>query len=580
MTAPIEAVALGEEPADLLIRGGEVLLPDGTFEPRAVAVVGDRIAGTFEADDAERVVGESTTVVDATGQTVVPGFVDAHTHLDFNQALEYSAPDLLATGTTAVITELTAFGAYGAPGIEEYLAATEGLPVTAFAALLPRPFVDTFDDMWLDGDDLDSLSALLDHERVSGVGELDWIHVVGRDDPVDALFAAARDADKPVTTHGAGVGGDDLRALATIADNDHEPISPEGVRARVREGMHVVSRAGSIRDDVPALATAHAEGVDTLDCSLSTDGAWPRDLLESGAMDRVVRLAIDSGVPPADAFRMASESPARHFRLGKRGVVAPGAVADLVCLADREAVDVDTVVADGEVVVRDGDPLVEPRPYDYDEKYRDTLDLRPSAETFRVDTDSTPGDSVRAIESAEGLLTRETTVDPPVEGGEFRADPAEGLLKVGMFDCRPGVSRREPFTGFLTGYALERGALATSTTWEVPSVVVVGSDEAEMAAAVGHLTDLGGGWAVVEDGDVVADHPCPVVASTAPMPTREAASNLADVEAALRERGVRADHPLVGVGTLTFPGVPALKLAFGGYADVLGRAVVGLDPEE
>ncbi|MFC6904014.1 adenine deaminase C-terminal domain-containing protein [Halalkalicoccus tibetensis] len=565
----LQPVALGDEPADLVVADGRVLLPElGEFQSRDVAVVNNRVAALPE--DAEPVIGPDTEVIHADGGAVVPGFIDAHTHLDVYQCYELAYHRSLEGGTTTVVSECSSFGAFGPRGIEEFLAATAYLPVTVRAALPPTPLFDTFEPPQATDEEAAQLVDLLGDDRVVGVGETDWIHAVGRDTPAEALYERARELGKPVTGHAAGCRGEKLAAFSSIVDNDHEAITREEVIERAENGIHVVGRCGSIRDDVDALAAA-IDRVDPAECSLSTDGVWPRDLAD-GHMDRVVRRAIEAGIDPTDALRMATLSPARHFGFDDRGSLAPGNVADVVVLSDLESVRVETVVSGGEVVVRNGSATVGPRNREYPEEFYESVSLSIGPDTFSVPV---PGDDdeIRAISLEGGLLTGEERVSPPVEGGELRADPGNDLFKAALLDRRPGHD--DSFTGFLTGFGLESGAAATSLTWERPGVAVVGADEASMALAAERVAEMGGGWAVA-DGEVVAEAPFRVAGTCSDLDVEETATLLGAIESALRSRSVGVERPLLAVQTLSFPGVPALKLSFSGYADVLNREVVGL----
>ncbi|MCL7417216.1 MAG: amidohydrolase family protein [Halalkalicoccus sp.] len=565
----LQPVALGDQPADLVVEGGHVLLPElGEFQSRAVAVVDNRVAALLE--DAGSVIGPDTEVIHADGGAVVPGFIDAHTHLDLFQCYELAYHYSLEGGTTTVISECSAFGAFGSRGIREFLAATAYLPVTVRAALPPTPLFDTFEPADVTGEDASELIDLLADDRVVGVGETDWIHAVGRDTPAEALYERAHELGKPVTGHAAGCRGGKLAAFASIVDDDHEAISRTGVIERAENGIHVVGRCGSVRDDIEALAAA-IDRVDPAECSLSSDGVWPRDLTD-GHMDRVVRRAIEAGIAPTDAIRMATLSPARHFGLDDRGSLAPGNVADVVVLSDLEEVRVETVVSGGEPVVRNGSATVGPRNREYPEAFYDAVSIPTDPGTFSVPAD---GESVRAIrlEGEGGLLTGETRVSPPVEDGAFRPDPDGDVLTVTLLDRRRGHDGG--FTGFLTGFGLESGAVATSITWECPGVVVVGADETEMARAAARVERMGGGWAVA-DGEIVAELPLRVGATCSDLDVEETATLLGTIESALRSRGAGIDRPLLAVQTLSFPGVPSLKLSFSGYADIRARELVGL----
>ncbi|WP_336364166.1 adenine deaminase C-terminal domain-containing protein [Halalkalicoccus salilacus] len=572
----LQRVALGKEPADLVVADGRVLCPEtGEFRSRDVAVVNNRIAALPES--AEGVVGPETEVINADDHAVVPGFIDAHTHLDLLQSYETVYHRSLEGGTTAVVTECSSIGgAFGAAGVEQLLAATAYLPVTVRATVPPTPLFDTFEPPRATGREADRLIGLLEDDRVIGVGESGWIHAVGRDTPAEALYERARELGKPVTGHGAGCRGAKLAAFASIVDDDHEAISTDGVVARAENGIHVVGRYGSIRDDIDALAGGY-ERIGIAECSLSTDGMWPRDLLHEGHMNAVVRRAIEAGIEPADAVRMATLNPARHFGFADRGSLAPGNVADVVLLSDLERVAVRTVISGGEVVVRNGSATVGPRHREYPDRFYGAAEIRTDPERFTVAGREGP---VRAICYEAGLLSSETTVEPRRDGGGFRADPDHDVLKVALLDRHPDASdETEGFTGFLAGFGLERGAAATSITWERAGVLVVGAEEEAMSRAAERVRELGGGWVVVDEGgEVTAELPLRIGATCSDLDLEETATLLGTIERALRSQGADVERPLLAVQTLSFTGVPALKLSFSGYADVLNRELVGLDP--
>lgn len=563
----LQPVALGDQPADLVIRNGRVLLTEiSEFQSRDVAVVNNRIAAV--PDDASELIGPDTETVQADGQAVVPGFIDAHTHLDIHQCYELAYHHSLAGGTTTAISECASFGMLGPEGVREFLAATSYLPVTVRVTLPPTTLFDTFEPAEATEEEAAELLDLLADDRVVGVGETDWIHAVGQDTPAEALYERARELGKPVTGHAAGCRGRKLAAFASVIDNDHEAISREEVIERVENGVHVVGRSGSIRDDIEALAAA-MDRVSSTECSLSTDGVWPRDLAD-GHMDRVIRRAIEAGVEPADAISMATLSPARHFGLSDRGSLTPGNVADVVVLSDVERVQVRTVVSGGEIVVRNGTVTVGPRNREYPNEFYDSISLDVGPETFSVPAVEGP---VRAISLEGGLLTGETRVSPPTENDELRTDPESDLLKIALLDRR--ADHDGGFTGFLTGFGLQSGAVAASVTWERPGVVVVGTDEAAMARAAMRVEKMGGGWAVADE-ELIAELPLRVGGVCSDLDVEETATLLGTIESALRSRGVDREQPLLAIQTLSFPGVPSLKLSFSGYADVLNREVVGL----
>lgn len=574
----LQPVALGERDADLVIVGGRVFLPERReFQARDVAIVNDRVAALPE--DAETVIGEETRVVNASGRVVAPGFVDAHTHLDLHQTFESAYHYAVEHGTTSVVSEVTGYGpAFGAEGVEQLLAATSYLPVRVRVTVPPQPLLDTFEPRRASDEEAEALADLLADDRVVGVGETDWIHAVGRDTPAELLYERAREENKTVSGHAAGCSGAKLSAFATVIDDDHEAISGEDVVERVENGVHAIGRYGSIRDDMGAIGDAYPE-VDPAELSLSSDGMWPSDLIDVGYMDAVVRRAIEEGVEPADALLMATLNPARHFGLDAEGVgsLSPGSVADVVLLDDLEEVTVSTVVSGGEVVYNKGESKVAPRTHEYPEHFYDAVNVSTDPEEFQVPANAARDGEVRAIEYQGGLLSGETTVSPPVEGDELIADPDADVLKVTLLDRHP-KGDGTGFTGFLTGYGLDRGAVATSVTWETTGVVAVGADDEAMRTAVGHVNEMGGGWAVVEQGDVVAELPTRVAGICSDLEVEETAKLYSAVGSALGRLGANVERPMLALQTLTFPGVPTLKLSFSGYADVLNREVVGLEP--
>lgn len=575
----LQSVILGESPADLVIRGGRVLSTTRReLLSGALAISDGRVAGIHE--DPAAVIGPETRVIDAEDGIVAPGFIDAHTHLDLHQAFEQTLPETLAGGTTSIVSEVAAFGpAFGPDGVEAFIDATESLPVRVFATIPPHRFFDMFEAPRADQAENDAFLDLLARDRVVGVGETAWIRMVGRESGAQPLYDRAHELGKTVSGHGAGVSGARLQAFGEIVTDDHEAISPDGIRDRVASGIHPIGRYGSIRDDMGALIEAWSD-TDASELSLSTDGMWPRDLVDEGYMDAVLRRVIDGGVDPIYALVMATRSPARHFGLDGLGSLTPGTPADIVILDGLESPHVVQTIVGGEVVVGEDGPVVERVTVEYPAQMMGLPPLEFDLGDFVVPERTEYGPQVRAIEYGGGLLSGATSVSPARTEGELRADPDADVLKLALFDRAPDGDR-SGFTGFVTGFGLDTGAVATTLTWETAGLLVLGTSSETMAAAANRVVEMAGGWTVVDDdGSVLADLPTPIGATCSATPPEETADGYSTVESAVMELGATVDRPLLGLQTISFFGVPSLKMAFDGYADIRRGEIVGLPMDE
>jgi len=574
----LQNVVLGTAQADLVVVNGQVVLPEPrTLVDREIAVKGGRIAAV--TNDASSVTGPETTVVNAEGKVVTPGFVNAHVHIDSFQPFERAYHRVLETGTTTVVTETCEFGScFGASGVRQLLEATDELPVQVFATVPPQAFLDAFSVGYEQFDDADreELSGLLSEDRIVGIGEIPWVQIVGRSSPVEQLAARARTLGKTVSGHGAGCGGRRLTAFATAITDDHEMVSSEDVAERLENGIHAIGRYGTFRNDIDALADAY-ERFGASELSLSTDWIWPTDIVAEGYMDAVVRRAIEAGIAPVDAVRMATLNPARHFGLPEVGSLSPGSRADIVVLDNLETVAVETVISGGEIVVDGGTAVVGPRPHSYPDWFRDSLSLTVDEGALRVPTTAGSDGEVRAIECEGGTVTSETTVEPAIADGQFVATPDRDALKVALFDRTPDGAGGG-FTGFLSGFGLEAGAVATSHTWQTPGVLAVGADEDAMRRAIADVVEVGGGWVVRDSETARVSFPTPIGARCADCDIAESAERVADVTETLRELGACLDEPALILQALAFTGVPSLRMSFSGYEDVFERKTVGIDP--
>ena len=567
-------VALGAETPDLLVVGGDVVnVYTGEVVRWDVAVADGRVAAV--GPDLASLAGPATERLDARGKVLVPGFLDGHTHLDVFVALPELLREAIPRGLTALVTEMAQVSsALGAAGARWFLDTLEVQPIHAYAT---APVISYLCAEWAPGQavlDEAAMATLLEDPRVLGLGEVYWHRLLPEPERLLPLIDRARALGKTVEGHAAGARGPRLVACAAAGmASCHEPITAAEALERLRLGMHVLIREGSVRRDLEAVLEVRHAGVSLRRASLASDGIWPPDLLARGYMDGIVQRAIDLGLPPVTAYQMASLNAAEHFRLdGELGGIAPGRWADFLVLPDLRTVRPEVVVARGRLVAREGRCLVPcpvvPLPTGlYDGPRPGPLDpasLRLAAPGSRA--------RVRLIRIAGDIVTAEAEATLPVRDGAVLADPASDLLLAVVCDRRTGLRRG---FGVVQGFGLREGAVATTLSFDTADMVLVGASREALAAAGRRAVDLRGGFVVVDGrGAVRAELSLPLGGVAAAGPVPEVARALDGVVAALRVLGCGLAHPLLTLQTLTFSAIPALRLTTRGFLAVKSREYV------
>jgi adenine deaminase len=576
MTAPdvrrrLLRVALGAVPPDLLVVGGDVVnVYTGEVVRWDVAVADGRVAAV--GPDLATLAGPETDRLDARGKVLVPGFLDGHTHLDVFVALPELLREAIPRGLTALVTEMVQVSsALGVAGARWFLETLGVQPIHAYATAPVISYLSVEAGLGQPVLDEAAMAALLEDPRVLGLGEVYWHRLLPEPDRLLPLFDRARALGKTVEGHAAGARGPRLVACAAAGMGScHEPITAAEALERLRLGMHVLIREGSVRRDLQAVLEVRHTGVSLRRATLASDGIWPPDLLAHGYMDGIVQRAIDLGLPPVTAYQMASLNAAEHFGLdGELGGIAPGRWADFLVLPDLRTVRPEVVVARGRLAAREGRCLVScptvPLPTGlYDGPRPGPLDpasLRLVAPGSRA--------RVRLIRIAGDIVTVEAEATLPVRDGAVEADPAADLLLAVVCDRRNGLRRG---FGVVQGFGLREGAVATTLSFDTADMVLVGASREALAAAGRRAVDLRGGFVVVDGrGAVSAELPLPLGGLAAPGPVPEVARALDGVVAALRALGCRLAHPLLTLQTLTFSAIPELRLTTRGFLAVKSR---------
>jgi adenine deaminase len=546
-------VARGTAEADLVLTGGTLVnvfteeLQDGW----GLAVAGGRIAFVGPDDEVSARAGSGTERIELGGDLVAPGLIEGHTHLTRLGLADTADLQVAAGVTTTVIESLELSVVVGLAGARALIAAAEGTAGRLLFTASGLVVCDPERDAALDREDWPSL---LDHPRVVGMGEVYWANLLRGHGRSEQMIDAALERGLPVEGHGAGARGAALNALAAHGiGSDHESISPEDVVVRRRLGLHAELRHGATRQDLPVIAALWRDGqLDGAGVSLVTDGVEPGPASRGDSLNWVVEQAVELGLPLARAIRMASHNVAERLGIGRwLGGLAPGMLADLVVLPRGGGFRPRLVMVGGH---RPG-PSARA---EYPDWMLDTVRLN----GLRPELLIRPGPGRwRAMRQVAPVVTR-----------EVESDDSDALV-CSVVDRLEGS---RGFRGLWEGFGLRGGAVAITSAWESPGMVIVGDRPDDMSAAARRVRDLHGGAAVVAAGRVLAEWAAPLAGLYSTSPCGRVVEEVGAVNAALGELGCPWPNPILTLETLTTAAIPFLRIWAGGYLRIRDGAHVGL----
>jgi adenine deaminase len=534
------AVARGDEPADVVVRGGRVLsVFTREWLDTDIAIADGWIAGLGEYEGEE--------VVDASGRYVVPGFLDAHMHLESTKLLpDEFARLVLPLGTTAVVLDPHELAnVLGTDGVHWLLDACEGLPLDFYfmaSSSIPASQFESPRRPLLSGD----LESLLRRRRVLGLAEMmNFPGVINGDaSELDKLRLAN---GVQVDGHAPGVHGKALNAyVASGIRSDHEALTLEEGRERLRNGMWLLIREASMARNLQALLPLVQE-FGTNRIAFCTDDRDPEDIAENGHINGMVREAVAAGIAPEDAIVLATINPATWHRLWHLGAIAPGYQADMLLLDDLERFEPEVTLKSGRLV----DEIPEP---DVPEWVKHSVRNRPvTPSDFSIPWS---GGKARVI----GLVPDQVVTEL------IEQEPAADLAKIAVVERHLGTGRIG--RGFVRGSGLQGGALASTVAHDAHNIIVIGMNEDDMARAVTRLGELGGGIVVVDGGVVTAELPLPVAGLLADAPLADVIRLSLACNDAARALGWSGATPFLTLSFLGLSVIPSLKITDRGLVDV------------
>ena len=552
----------GDRPADLVLRGGAAFdLTTGALIDGDVAICGDTIVGIGAAY-------EGRAVIDVAGLTLVPGFIDTHLHIESSLVtpLEFDRCVTPRGVTTAICDPHEIANVLGVDGIR-YFQEASAHALMDIRVQLSSCVPST--DMETAGAEIgaEDLRAVMGHPSGIGLAEvMNYPGVIHRDPDMMAklrLFEGGHmDGHCPQLT------GRDLNAYCAAGiRTEHEATTAQEAREKLQKGMRVLIREGSVSKDLDALRPVLTEITAPYMC-LCTDDRNPLDIGEEGHLDWMIRRLIAQGVPPLAAYRAASLSGAEAFGLRDRGLIAPGRRADIVALGSLEDCDARLVLCAGRVAdaaafaARGGVAPVG----------RGSVQApKVAAADFRHGGNRAQTDVIGILEGK--ILTEHLHAEITPEEGDKRPDVARDLVRIAVVE-RHGKNGNIA-TGFVRGFGLRAGAIASTVCHDHHNIACVGVDYADMAVAVNRMAEIEGGFVVVEGGRVQAELPLPVAGLMSLEPFEAVRERLVELRAAAASLGVGLHEPFLQLAFLALPVIPALKITDRGLVDVTRFEVIG-----
>ena len=575
ITRTLARVAMGVEKADLVIKNAR-LVNVCTCEIQKgidVAIAEGRIALVGEADYC---IGEETKVIDAAGQYIAPGFMDAHIHVESSMISvgEY-ARAVVPHGTTGIFMDPHEIcNVCGPEGVKAMIDDAKRSPLKAMSNVPSCvPAVAGFEDT---GSHIgpEKVREMMTWDGVMGLGEMmSFPNVLGAEENIHGELAETLKADQVITGHysipdtGAGLNA----YIASGIRCCHESTRAKDVLEKMRRGMYALMRYGSAWHDMPVIIRAILDNpIDDRFACLISDDTHPDTLLNEGHLDHIVRCAVREGLDPVKAIQYVTINPATCFRMDhEMGSIAPGKCADIVFFSDLKDIHITRTMIDGEVVAENGAMTVEIGQPRFPASVYDTMHVgHPiTAESFRIAAPAS-GDTVkvRVIEIIPNRVGNyERILNLKVKNGVVEADIGQDVMKMAVFERHHATGTKG--VGFVKGFGFKKGAMAQTVAHDAHNLLVAGTNDEDMALAANTLIECGGGLCAVADGKVLALVPLPIAGLMNDLPVEQMAKLVNDLSVAWKEMGCVINSPYMTMALIPLACLPELRLTNRGLVD-------------
>ena len=569
---------MGDCKADVVLKNCKLvnvysreIIPDSQ-----IAIIRDRIA--FVGTDATHAVGPKTTLIDLEGKYVTPGFADPHVHIDqFILPSELAKKSLLCGVTSLFSDPIDIVSACGYRGFREFVKLTESLPIRIYHVV---PGGLPVDRKFSHGKTLSLAQEKLAIKlpTVLGVGEVfSWTKVTTRDAKTMKSLSAMLEADCIINGHTAGAAGKKLQAYVSSGIlSCHEPINFDQVLERLRLGMWIMIREGSIRRDLKEIipkVMSHGTYIDRL--MFCSDGLDPVDIERYGHIDHCIREAVNLGVNPIDAIMMASKNCFDYYNLGKDlGGIAPGKLADILVFDDLKSIKPRRVFVGGRLVVSNGSIVTKIKNKSIPSWIKKTVKLKPFSEKDFVIKSKSPLVSVNTITMLTEIITKLGTAELKTKDEKVFPSIERDLWKVAAFDRTYGTGKG--VVGFLENFGAEIGAFASTWSFHENDLIIIGSNEADMALAANQLIKNQGGMVVTKNDKVLALLPLQLGGIVSTEPFERVFSNFGRINDVILDAGCKFQKPHLIPLFLPFLALPSIRILYSGIVDVKTRSYVSV----